>query len=176
VLIARAPASAAGETPPGIPSEVATAVPQESAPAVPVGDVARRLADARPADRHALAIEYVTLQVAAVLRVSRPESLDPRQRLMDLGLDSLMALELRSRLALGLGRAGGLPATLVFEHPTIEAIARFLEREAIGADEPIPDPRRTEAAALSTEEAAARIAHLSEEEVTALLVKKLETL
>ena len=75
-----------------------------------------------------------TDQVAAVLRVRRAEALDPRQRLMDLGLDSLMALELRGRLAVGLGRAGGVPATLVFEHPTIDAIARFVVREAVGVE------------------------------------------
>jgi hypothetical protein len=94
---------------------------------------------------------------------------------MDLGLDSLMALELRGRLAVGLGLAGGLPATLVFEHPTIDAVARYLVREALGASEPIPAARH-QAAAPSTDEAAARIAHLSEEEVAALLLKKLESL
>jgi aryl carrier-like protein len=175
VLIARVPASA-GDVPAGAPSETVAAEPEPSTPVVPVGDVARRLAEARPADRHALALEYVTLQVAAVLRVSRAETLDPRQRLMDLGLDSLMALELRGRLALGLGLAGGLPATLVFEHPTIDAVARYLVRETVGAREPIPDARRHEPATSSPDEAAARIAHLSEEEVEALLVKKLENL
>jgi aryl carrier-like protein len=175
VLIARVPASA-GDLPAGAPSEPVAAEPGPSTPVVPVGDVARRLAEARPADRHALALEYVTLQVAAVLRVSRAETLDPRQRLMDLGLDSLMALELRGRLALGLGLAGGLPATLVFEHPTIDAVARYLVRETVGAREPIPDARRHEPATSSPDEAAARIAHLSEEEVEALLVKKLENL
>jgi SAM-dependent methyltransferase/aryl carrier-like protein len=177
VLVARVQASAAaGDVRADVPSEMVAAEPEPSAPVVPVGDMARRLAEARPADRHALALEYVTLQVAAVLRVSRAETLDPRQRLMDLGLDSLMALELRGRLALGLGLAGGLPATLVFEHPTIDAVARYLVREAMGTSEPSPDARRHEPAAPSTDEAAARIAHLSEEEVAALLVKKLESL
>ena len=88
-------------------------------------ETARRLAEALPADRVPLAVEFVTAQIAAVLRVVRADSLDPRQPLMDLGLDSLMAVELRSRLALGLGLSRGLPATLVFEHPTIEAIARL---------------------------------------------------
>jgi aryl carrier-like protein len=176
-LVARAPISAAaGDLPAGPLTETVAAEPEPSTPVVPVGDVARRLAEAGPADRHALALEYVTLQVATVLRVSRAETLDPRQRLMDLGLDSLLALELRGRLAVGLGLAGGLPATLVFEHPTIDAVARYLVRETLGASEPIPAARRYEAAAPSTDEAAARIAHLSEEEVAALLLKKLESL
>ena len=103
------------------------------------------------------------------------EALDPGQRLMDLGLDSLMALELRGRLAVGLGRRGGVPATLVFEHPTIDAVARYVVREAMGveASNPVVRPAPEDPAA---KEAAARIAHLSEDEVTALLMKKLASL
>jgi aryl carrier-like protein len=110
--------------------------------------------------------------------VARPETLDPRQPLMDLGLDSLMAVELRSRLALGLGLGAALPATLVFEHPNIEAIAGLLVRmvaEANGAPVTARAVTSSERAA-AVSEAAARIAELSEDEVEALLVKKLESL
>jgi aryl carrier-like protein len=123
-------------------------------------------------------VEFVAAQVAAVLRVARAEALDPRQPLMDLGLDSLMAVELRSRLALGLGLGAALPATLVFEHPSIEAIAGLLVRmvtEANGAPVTARAVTPSERAA-AVSEAAARIAELSEDEVEALLVKKLESL
>ena len=123
-------------------------------------------------------MEFVAAQVAAVLRVARAEALDPRQPLMDLGLDSLMAVELRSRLALGLGLGAALPATLVFEHPSIEAIAGLLVRmvtEANGAPVTARAVTPSERAA-AVSEAAARIAELSEDEVEALLVKKLESL
>jgi len=49
----------------------------------------------------------------------------PRQRgLFDLGFDSLLAMDLRRRLARDFGRA--FPATLVFDHPTIERLAAHL--------------------------------------------------
>jgi len=173
VFFARCPA------PDGIPhaprsasEETMVAAPETSA-RIPVGDVVRRLAAAPPGDRHALAVEYVGQQVAAVLRVSRESALDAERPLMDMGLDSLMALELRSRLAVGLGRPGGLPATLVFEHPTIAAVARYVVREAVGA-EASPESRPGEPR--EALEAEARIAHLSDEEVAALLMKKLESL
>jgi malonyl CoA-acyl carrier protein transacylase len=176
VVIARAPA-----TDPRDPAstaahhDVAPADLRPPAATAPVGDVARRLVTAREADRHGLALEYVAEQVAAVLRVKGAEALDPGQRLMDLGLDSLMALELRGRLAVGLGRRGGVPATLVFEHPTIDAVARYVVREAMGveASNPVVRPAPEDPAA---KEAGARIAHLSEDEVTALLMKKLASL
>ena len=45
---------------------------------------------------------------------------------MDLGIDSLMAVELRNRLATGLALAKPLTATLVFDFPTIADIAGHL--------------------------------------------------
>jgi acyl transferase domain-containing protein len=140
------------------------------------GEIVRRLLEARVTDRLPIALEYVAQQVATVLRVNRPESLDPRQRLMEMGLDSLMALDLRGRLGVGLGRPDAVPATLIFEHPTIEAIAAFVIREAGAAPDPVEPPPADAGPQPVLEEAAARIAHLSEDEVEAMLLKKLETL
>jgi acyl transferase domain-containing protein/SAM-dependent methyltransferase len=177
VLVARTPATAVAtsDVAPCEMESVATG-PRAAAPAA--AETARRLREALPDDRSRLAVEYVVGQVAAVLRVARPETLDPRQPLMDLGLDSLMAVELRSRLALGLGLVRGLPATLIFEHPSIEAIAALLVRLVTEGDA-TPVERRPEvvpAPSADSSDAAARIAELSEDEVEALLLKKLETL
>jgi aryl carrier-like protein len=177
VLVARMPASAAttSETTPRRIESVSVG-PRAATPAS--AETARRLREALPDDRRRFAVEYVAEQVAAVLRVARPETLDPRQPLMDLGLDSLMAVELRSRLALGLGLGRGLPATLIFEHPSIEAIAELLVRQVTegGAEPAEPPTESVPPTPRGTSESAARIAELSESEVEALLLKKLETL
>ena len=113
--------------------------------------------------------------VARVLRLDAPEELDRRQRLMDLGVDSLMALELRQRLGAGLGLARALPATLVFDHPSIEAIARLLagELEPVATpDDPASAPAVTSAPRLTVEE----VAGLADEDVEAMLLKRLESL
>ncbi len=47
--------------------------------------------------------------------------LDGARALRDLGLDSLMAVELRNTIGAALERT--LPATLLFEHPTVDALA-----------------------------------------------------
>jgi len=93
---------------------------------------------------------------------------------MDLGLDSLMAVELRNRLASSAGGNIAIPATLMFDYPTIEAIARFLRRQILGPDAaPAAAPS---AAETDLANAAARIAELSDEEAEALLIQKLESL
>jgi len=46
------------------------------------------------------------------------------KNLAEVGLDSLMALELRNRLGMGMPRA--LPLTVVIEHPSVEEIAVYL--------------------------------------------------
>ncbi|MFE9870164.1 SDR family NAD(P)-dependent oxidoreductase [Micromonospora sp. NPDC005686] len=84
----------------------------------------------RPVDRGPLG--RVEKHVAAVLGLSDGQPLARRRGLFDQGLDSLTALELRDRLAAEFGLE--LPTTLIFEKPTIEALAAFLAQAAPDAD------------------------------------------
>ncbi|HEV3076161.1 MAG TPA: acyl carrier protein, partial [Thermoanaerobaculia bacterium] len=54
-------------------------------------------------------------------------SLDPAQPFHELGLDSLLAVELRNALGSALGAT--LPVTLVFDHPSVQRLAEFLAGE-----------------------------------------------
>jgi acyl carrier protein len=75
-----------------------------------------------------LLVDVIQRSIAAALGVSRsevPASATPEeQRFFELGLDSLMAVELRNDLVSQLGIA--LPATLLFQHPTTLALATHL--------------------------------------------------
>jgi acyl carrier protein len=134
----------------------------------------QQLADASPGERHELLVDYVRGSVAAIMRLEAAASVDRRQRLMDLGLDSLMAVELRTLLGTGLGLSHTLPATLIFDHPTVGAIARYLEREALGT-QPGGEPLPVDAAGTAVSRAG-EIAAMSDDDVAALLVKRLESL
>jgi amino acid adenylation domain-containing protein len=62
-----------------------------------------------------------------------PDRLDPHQPLLRYGLDSIVALELVADLEDWLGRS--LPLTLIWDYPTIAAIAHYLATSA-GQSEP----------------------------------------
>ena len=95
---------------------------------------------------------------------------------MDLGVDSLMAVELRNHLSKGLKLQRPLSATLAFDHPTSDAIAKHLARDILGLETATPSETESGAAAeaAAAASAAARIEGLSDEQVEAMLMKKLE--
>jgi acyl transferase domain-containing protein/acyl-CoA synthetase (AMP-forming)/AMP-acid ligase II/acyl carrier protein len=82
-----------------------------------------RLLALSAADRDRALLNLVREEAGALLgRV--PETLDPDRPLSELGLDSVMALELRSRLAATAGTR--LRSTLLFDYPTPGAVARHM--------------------------------------------------
>ncbi|MGC3002981.1 SDR family NAD(P)-dependent oxidoreductase, partial [Streptomyces sp. G35A] len=81
-----------------------------------------------------LVLDEVRERAAAVLGYAEPEQVGPDRAFRDLGVDSLLAVELRNVLAAGCGVA--LPATAVFDHPTPQALAAHLYDELREETEP----------------------------------------
>ncbi|MFE1328813.1 SDR family NAD(P)-dependent oxidoreductase, partial [Streptomyces sp. NPDC058741] len=89
-----------------------------------------RLRDLDPDSRRRALLAEVRTRAAAALGHAGPEQVGADRAFRDLGVDSLIAVELRNVLAAV--SAVPLPTTAVFDHPTPRALAAFLYGELFG--------------------------------------------
>jgi natural product biosynthesis luciferase-like monooxygenase protein len=104
----------------GAPTAVETngstpVVPPTGTGAIPAGS---------PSERRAWLFAHLAGAIAGTLKYPADKPIPPRQPLFDLGLDSILALELRDRLERELGL--GLAPTILFTYPTLEALVDHL--------------------------------------------------
>jgi len=109
-----------------------------AAPAAKASDILQRLEAARPQDRWDLLVDHVRGEVAKVLRLEPGRTIELNRGLFDLGMDSLMSVELKSRLEASLGRP--LPSTLTFNYPNVGALADYLAKDALSLQLSAPEP------------------------------------
>lgn len=92
----------------------------------------RQSLEAAPlSEQRTLLSTYVRQALATILRLESAEQIEDRQGLRDLGLDSIMSIEVRGLLEMQL--ACQLPATLLFDHPTLETLTDYLNQRVLGA-------------------------------------------
>ncbi len=82
------------------------------------------LSECEPTRRYDLLVEHVGAQAAAAMGLASPQLLDPSAGFFQSGMDSLMSVTLQRALAGSLGLA--LPAAVVFDYPTVDALAGYL--------------------------------------------------
>jgi phthiocerol/phenolphthiocerol synthesis type-I polyketide synthase B len=82
------------------------------------------LRDCEPTRRRDLLVDHLTVQVAAAMGLASPQLLDPSAGFFQSGMDSLMSVTLQRSLSESLGEV--LPAAVVFDYPTVEALAGYL--------------------------------------------------
>lgn len=91
--------------------------------APPAAGVLDRLQLAAPADRESILVDHVLARAGAILGLPA-DALDADVPMRELGFDSLQAVDLAEHLSVDLGRP--LAETILFDHPTADALARFL--------------------------------------------------
>jgi len=136
-------------------------------------DFRLQLEQTPPNKRRSLLLEYVRNQATKVLSLDASFTIDPKQPLTSLGLDSLMAVELRNLLGSGLNLTRSFPATLVFDYPTLAALTAYLAKEVFGWDDGGgKETQRTTEVALS--KFLDNLEDLSEQEVDRLFTERTE--
>lgn len=134
----------------------------------------QRVLETLPADRLESLRDFVRDRVVRVLRLDAAEPPGRNHRLMDLGFDSLMAVQLRNALGSGLGLGQPLPATLMFDYPTIDALAAHLLERLDPPAGARGEPPETGADRTPEVLGTARVAAMSDDEIEALLIERLD--
>ena len=162
-----------GEIPPFL-REVACGRPSDAAtsPAsMQRADIVEQLEQATSSARWELLLAYLQKEVSHVLGFAKAQSLEPQRGFFDLGMDSLMAVELKNRLQRSLGCP--LPTPIAFDYPSVESLGRYLVKAVLpcelfsGSNEESPqdeDERAKFAAALES---------LAPDEIAGLLAQEL---
>jgi acyl transferase domain-containing protein/NADPH:quinone reductase-like Zn-dependent oxidoreductase/NADP-dependent 3-hydroxy acid dehydrogenase YdfG/acyl carrier protein len=123
-----------------------------------------QLETAAPVRRPYLLAQLIAERIQVTLGLSPAQELDPEQPLQELGLDSLLSIELRNSLGASLNCT--LPATLLFNYSTLAALTGFLSRDILGEANPKPAERKIDPQQTNLVE---DIEALSDEEVDRLL-------
>lgn len=140
--------------------------------------ITQRLKGLSPQQRRGALSAWIQGEVAAILRLADGKLPDPNKGFFKLGMDSLMAVELATRLKKSMGRT--LPTTLAFDFPTVNQLAEHLagalqcEKIEVNDHEVADDGARTQSstiddiAALGYDDVSA-----AGEDIDRLLVEKL---
>ena len=124
-------------------------------------DLVQRLKSAALDERRDLIAGYIRAQVSQVIGWATPGTLDGDEPLTSLGLDSLMAVELRNRIQSDVGVA--IPVAQLLQGPSVNqlSMAIFDQTTKARSDQPIESAR--------PDQLLARMDQLSEAEVDSLL-------
>ncbi|WP_319447466.1 MULTISPECIES: SDR family NAD(P)-dependent oxidoreductase [unclassified Mycobacterium] len=139
-------------------AELAREVPDAAPVVLPSGktQLVEQLTNAPVQQRKKLVTDYLREAVAEVTRVDVAE-IREETGFFDLGMDSLMAVELRQRIEQGVGKE--IPVTLVMDHPRLSDAAAYLLGDVLGlAEQPKTAPKPASAAPTRTDEPIAIVA------------------
>ena len=128
-----------------------------------------RLATLPPSDAQRELLLHVEGEVRKIMGLADARAIDGKQGFFELGMDSLMALDLKNRLQQSLRHP--LPPTFLFNYPNLDSLQSYLAAELLGVRTPADaDAADQESAALS------EVEQLSELEMERLINHELEQL
>lgn len=120
--------------------------------------------------RRTMLVQHLRELVARIFGLDS-QTVETTRPLREIGLDSLLAVELRN--AVGREVEKSLPASLLFDYPTVDALADHLLAEVLGFNDPTAAGKAGVAGRREPVDGMKELEPLSEEEAEALLLKEL---
>jgi SAM-dependent methyltransferase/NAD(P)-dependent dehydrogenase (short-subunit alcohol dehydrogenase family)/acyl carrier protein len=138
-----------------------------------IGSLQRTLRGKPKSRWNEILVKHLQARVKQVLRLESDIMVDPEKGFFEMGMDSLMAVELKSAIEKDV--AIGLPSTLTFNYPTINALTLYLIQllSAMPIDLPLSSGHHNQ---LAPGEVRPEVEDLTEEELSQLLMQKLKDL
>jgi acyl carrier protein len=147
-------------------------LPAKPGTQVPVSAVdVRTLQQIPPADRRSALARAIGTRLAHSLGLDASAPIEEDRPFVDFGLDSLLAVELRGLI--GSAFAITLPATIMFDYPTIESLSDYLGREVLRIEPWLAAKNLAVASPVAADDALSSIEEMSDEEVERLLAGRL---
>lgn len=152
----------------------ADAPPTTPVVAVPVAVAGGQLRDLPPMERVGVTAGLVRSAIIQMLGLDSNVTIAQQRPLKELGFDSLMAIELCSKLQTATGLA--LPATLVYDYPTLDALTRFLVARLVAEKELAEPTTLTQASQERMDADEEAVREVSHDELERLLEAELNDL
>ncbi|MGK7914023.1 MAG: SDR family NAD(P)-dependent oxidoreductase [Prochloraceae cyanobacterium] len=150
--------------------EKITSQPDLTQPISTTQDWIKQLQTQLPNQRKELLINYLQEELRQILRLDQSESISQKTSFFNIGMDSLMAVEFKTRLQDKLNHS--LSSTIAFDYPNLEVLSAYLLEDILHLEEQnqdklIPPPRELLPTANQSPDS------LSEEELVQLLAQEL---
>jgi myxalamid-type polyketide synthase MxaB len=140
-------------------------------------DFLQRLEVTPVEERRELLVTHVRKEVARVVGLTGPEQIGLKQSLFDLGIDSLMAVELRNHLQSSLGHS--ISSTVLFDYPTLDKLVDYLGSDVLSLEFSTPSNFKLEVAeeeAHSPDQLKDQLKEMSQDEIANLFAQELNNL
>ena len=131
----------------------------------------QQLKTATIGDRRQLLSDRIRNQIARIMGMDAAD-IDTKTGFSDLGMDSLMAVELRNYLQTNLETA--IAASLAFDYPTVEALTDYLLKEVLTDKASVEELEKQPVEEIAESET--NLDDISDEEAEAMLLGKLDSM
>ncbi len=143
-------------------------------PTIQQAEILQRLQNTPVNQRKTVLTEEIQKEVVTVLGLELSRQLEPQLGFFEMGMDSLMALQLKNNLQVKLGYS--LTSTLTFEYPNIELLADYLLEDVISLKSVDKTDQESEKNIQQQTEKLAEIQQLSESELSEIINQELAAL